>query len=1061
MSRRAFVRRLGPAVVAGCALVVSSSVPAFTTESVAASSLDGVDPLGSERTTVVQQAVEGADEETVLDEDFSEGEIPEGWDAAEGDWEVVDDRLVGTSVDNDQNARITFGEHYEHYRLETTLRFDDAADDTRWTAIGLDMPVSGDEPWQQAAMRVAASASNGVEFAQRDEGWNVTNSASAPSDAGIGNDVEVAIAVSGEQARWYFNGELVLETAELSRSSDGGQGLIVNNATVAFDELRVIEIEPFDEPDESEEDDGANVDVPEDALYFEDFSTGDLPEGWTVAEGEWDVEDGRLYGSSEDIDQQSRLTFAENYEHFRFETVLRFESADDEARWAALGLDIPADGSEPWTNGTMRVASDAHNGIEFAERTAASAWNVIDVGSAPSAAGIGNDVHVAVEVSGNRAQWYFEDELVLETNRMNRSPENILGLGVNGSTISFDHVLVREIDPMPVLDLNEPGEAAAVVGHRGDSSVAPENTMPAIVSSVEGGADFFEIDIDYTADGEIVAIHDDTVDRTTDGTGAIRELTYEEVSQLDAGSWFDPTYSYAAVPKLDEVFAYMAETGAHVLLEYKDTWGPEEAALSASLIEEYGVADQIIAQSFDITTLENLQDQLPDVPRMVLGNIEEDAIAVAEDLDAIGYNPPATDVLENPEWLSEANDAGLATFVWTVNEAEEWQTLTGLGVEGIITDHPGQLMGWNERYVAGDPDSGEVPAIVAHRGNSGVAPENTMPAVASAVETGVEYFEIDIFLTADGIPVVLHDETLERTTDGEGFIEEMTYEEVQDLDAGSWFANGYGYAGVHVPTLEDVLEHMTETDAHLLLEYKEDWTPEEVGVTREIIEQYGLADQVVVQSFGEATMEGLLQEMPEVPRMLLGGTDTSYIDLALELEAIAWNPNAATVLESPELLEQAHEAGLYMFVYTVNSASQWEDLTDMGIDGIITDYPDRLQGWNTRFGQVVDQPDPEFPLENGDDEEPDPTGTAEPTASADPTADPTASESPSSGPTETESPTAESQPTPPRDESTASDDLAQTGAGMMASLVVGSLLLLLLGAGVLTVIRRTQGNSRH
>lgn len=242
---------------------------------------------------------------------------------------------------------------------------------------------------------------------------------------------------------------------------------------------------------------------------------------------------------------------------------------------------------------------------------------------------------------------------------------------------------------------NEPGEPAAVVGHRGNSGVAPENTMPAIASSVTSGADYVEIDINYTADGEIVALHDETVDRTTDGTGNIRELTYDDVSTLDAGSWFHPSYAGTPVPHFRDVLAYVSHTGAQMLLEYKDDWGPEEVAASAELIEEYGVADQVIVQSFDLTTVENLQQQLPEVPRMVLGNITADAIDTAHALGAIGYNPSVADVLENPEWVQEANEAGLAAFVWTVNDEQQWEALTEIGVEAIITDHPNDLIWWN------------------------------------------------------------------------------------------------------------------------------------------------------------------------------------------------------------------------------------------------------------------------------------------------------------------------------------------------------------------------------
>ncbi|GAA4473812.1 hypothetical protein GCM10023190_06730 [Enteractinococcus fodinae] len=773
---------------------------------------------------------------------------------------------------------------------------------------------------------------------------------------------------------------------------------------------------------------------PENVILHEVFSGDGLPDGWDSLVGEWRVEDGRLLGTSQG-GQQARIVFGEHHDHYRFEATLRFDDAVNTARWMALGLDMPPDLSENWQQAALRVASTANNGVEFAQRVNGT-WNVTDAVPGPRDAGIGQDVTIAVEVSGNRGAWYFDDELVMETTQLRRTSDGVLGLVVNNATIAVDNVTVTEIEPFPVVNLRAPGETAAIIAHRGDSKVAPENTMAAVTSAVEGGADFFEIDINYTADDEVVAIHDSTVDRTTDGTGAVREMTYDEISELDAGSWLDPSYSHADVPKLEEVFDYMADTGAHVLLEYKDDWTPEQVDLTAELVEEYDVADQIIAQSFDLGTVESLQEELPEVPRMILGAPGEDFEEVADNVDAIGWNPSGNYVADNPDWVQEAHAADLATFVYTINDPEHWEQLTALGVDGIITDHPGQLNGWNQRYEAGDPDSGEIAAIVGHRGNSAVAPENTMPAISSSVLTGAEYFEIDIEYTADDKVVAIHDGTVERTTDGTGSVREMTYDQLSQLDAGSWFAHGHGFTGVGVPTLEDVVAYMADTSAHMLLEYKSHWSPEKVQLTRDIIEEYGVEDQIVAQSFNLDTVSSLHQEMPEVPRMILGAPRDDSEELAAEREAIGWNPSVGQVLDNPGWVDRMHEAGLYTFVYTVNSANQWEQLTDLGVDGIITDYPDHLQGWNARFAQVVEQPKPTFPLQPAEPEpsetpsqDPTETPSVEPTT---PTEEPT--ESPSQEPTDqpgttsepTETPTeTPTQPndatTPPADQDTADE----------------------------------------
>jgi glycerophosphoryl diester phosphodiesterase len=758
------------------------------------------------------------------------------------------------------------------------------------------------------------------------------------------------------------------------------------------------------------------------ALVHETFDGDALPEDWNGLVGDWRVEDGRLLGTS--TGEQARIVFGDHYDHYRFEATVRFDDAANDARWMALGLDMPSDTSENWQQAALRVASSAHNGVEFAQRLNGS-WNVTDATAGPRDTGRGEDVTIAVEVSGNRGAWYYDGELVMETNQLRRTTDGVLGLVVNNATIAVDEVTVTEIEPFPVIGLREPGDTAAIIAHRGDSKVAPENTMPAVTSAVEGGADFFEIDINYTADNEVVAIHDATVDRTTDGTGEVRDMTYDQISELDAGSWLDPSYSYAEVPKLEEVFDYMSDTGAHVLLEYKEDWTPEQVEMTAELVEEYDVADQIIAQSFDLTTVESLQEELPDVPRMILGSPDEDFEEVADDLDAIGWNPSGNYVASNPEWVEQAHEADLATFVYTINHPDHWEQLTALGVDGIITDHPGQLNGWNQRYAAGDPQDGEVAAIVGHRGNSAVAPENTMPAISSSVLTGAEYFEIDIEFTADDEVVAIHDGTVDRTTDGTGTVREMTYDQLSELDAGSWFAHGHGYAGVGVPRLEDVAEYMAESGAHMVLEYKNHWSPEKVELTRDIIEEYGIEDQVVVQSFNLATVANLQQEMPDVPRMILGAPRDDSEELAAARGAIGWNPSVGQVLDNPDWVERMHDAGLYTFVYTVNSARQWEQLTELGVDGIITDYPDHLQGWNARFAQVVDQPEPTFPLQP---EEPEPsespTGepSTEPTETPSDTPSETPSETPTDEPTDTADPTGTPSTDPIDDDSSAPAD---------------------------------------
>ena len=162
---------------------------------------------------------------------------------------------------------------------------------------------------------------------------------------------------------------------------------------------------------------------------------------------------------------------------------------------------------------------------------------------------------------------------------------------------------------------------------------------------------------------------------------------------------------------------------------------------------------------------------------------------------------------------------------------------------------------------------------VAHRGYSAVAPENTLPALAAGVLAGATFIEFDVRTTADGVPVVIHDRTVDRTTDGSGQVEDLTLEEISTLDAGSWFSPAY--AGTPVPQLREVVDLLrphavlapsarragvTSAEAprvELLMEIKPPVTPEQVKVIIGKVADAGLLERTVVQSFDPAVTQAV------------------------------------------------------------------------------------------------------------------------------------------------------------------------------------------------------------
>ncbi|MDP7113834.1 MAG: glycerophosphodiester phosphodiesterase family protein [Myxococcota bacterium] len=231
------------------------------------------------------------------------------------------------------------------------------------------------------------------------------------------------------------------------------------------------------------------------------------------------------------------------------------------------------------------------------------------------------------------------------------------------------------------------------------------------------------------------------------------------------------------------------------------------------------------------------------------------------------------------------------------------------------------------------------PLLVAHRGVSARFPENTLAAFHAAVADGARMLELDVGLSADGVPVVLHDETLDRTTDGRGPLSAMALAQVAELDAGSWF--GPAFAGEPVPTLARVLDEFGGRIA-INVEIK----PEAVrsdpaeGIEEQVValvRARALEDQVVVSSFEPTAVGRVKRLFPGLPAALLYHHELPHDAVALlalcEADGLHVNKRHVTA----ELVETLHAAGRYVGAYTANSAPDLRRLTGLGVDAIFTD----------------------------------------------------------------------------------------------------------------------------
>ncbi|WP_062216132.1 glycerophosphodiester phosphodiesterase family protein [Streptomyces sp. NBRC 109706] len=212
------------------------------------------------------------------------------------------------------------------------------------------------------------------------------------------------------------------------------------------------------------------------------------------------------------------------------------------------------------------------------------------------------------------------------------------------------------------------------VGHRGLMGVEPENTLRSFRRAERAGLDAIELDVRLSADDALVVMHDARVDRTTDGHGAVAELTLAELRSLDAGRG-------ERVPTLEEV---VAEVGGHLQVEIKDTAVAERLA---DLVERHRLHRRVTVISFHDTALSTVAALLPEVPRgLVTGTSTPSAPerAVALGCALVSGELPRLD----DEVVGRCRAAGLAVLGWTVNTADELARARALGLDGVVTDRP-------------------------------------------------------------------------------------------------------------------------------------------------------------------------------------------------------------------------------------------------------------------------------------------------------------------------------------------------------------------------------------
>jgi len=238
--------------------------------------------------------------------------------------------------------------------------------------------------------------------------------------------------------------------------------------------------------------------------------------------------------------------------------------------------------------------------------------------------------------------------------------------------------------------------AFRIIGHRGIAGLAPENTLAGFRRAASLGVRWVEFDVHLSADGVPLLLHDDTLDRTTNGKGPVARANFVALQSLDAGSWFDSGFRGEKIPSLQETVSLLGELGLGALVEIKPSPGIEKATAAAtvSCLQAHWPkqASPPIVSSFNTAALAEARDKAPEIARaLLLRELTRDWYAQVKELGCSAVHLGAQRL--KPAAVKAVADAGLPVYAYTVNDVAKAAELSRWGVSGVFSDRPDRLMG--------------------------------------------------------------------------------------------------------------------------------------------------------------------------------------------------------------------------------------------------------------------------------------------------------------------------------------------------------------------------------
>ncbi|MCH7341785.1 DUF1080 domain-containing protein [Pelomonas sp. CA6] len=650
------------------------------------------------------------------------------------------------------------------------------------------------------------------------------------------------------------------------------------------------------------------LEQPAKLLLDESFDkNGELPAGWRLANGSAGsatVRDGSLYiDGRKHSSTMTTVLLPESLQtqaNYRVDIDFSYLERNDAARWGSIvyraaagkGADLPT----PYYQFAMRANASASNGAELAQRTAKDTWNVIGKKAHGEDIVEGRVYRASVVVHGNRVRHYLDGTLLHDQELDPAQAQGGLGLSTAGLVMKVDRIKVSEqATPLPELD-----GFIAVQDSGTRASMAPTLVQPmragTDLSASRASQALYELDAKLSLRGE-----------AGEDLGSLKAL----LSRGDRRT----------LP----VLRIRDQATVQALVALSATQDLADLTLLSDQVELLRSARQALPK------LRSALDLSADTR---LGANARDVLSVVQ-----STNRALAKIVVLPQALlqraSIEHVQRLLITPWARSSAStqaEAAELLVSGVNGVIASHGTVFAEVLARLPANTLL--RKPLITGHRGMPGKADENTIEGSRLAVEAGADAVENDIYLTTDGHLVVMHDATVNRTTNGTGEIEKMSLAEVKKLRTKS------GYA---VPTLEDYfVEFKNNKKVTLFVEIKST-KPEILAPLRALIERHGVADQLVLITFHGAQLQRLKTELPGVTGGFLTGTPNTGkpgADLRAVLDetqtySSTFNPSYANL--APPLLEAAKHRGTTFWPWTFRDRKDFNRFYSYGIHGLTTD----------------------------------------------------------------------------------------------------------------------------